>query len=188
MTHFPIFSKGPSVSVPVNLKYNVDFKTLWGWSVSFLFFVSADNVNLDKKRNISYLSHPEDQHFFSKSMKCRSGSKVGLSRLFLEINSYSFDIRSFLRFLRIETSNASGDFLSAKWICTKEMKWNEMACSMYPCIKEAMVTAMTYVENKSSTVMDFSFVTKLPLYNLKQRGSIPPRQHSAGQFSSQQNL
>ena len=36
----------------------------------------------------SYLSHPEDRHFFSGSMRSRSGSRVGVSRSFLDLISY----------------------------------------------------------------------------------------------------
>ena len=36
----------------------------------------------------SYLSHPEDRHFFSGSIKSRSGSRAGDSGLSLDMISY----------------------------------------------------------------------------------------------------
>ena len=39
------------------------------------------------EENTFYLSHPEDQHCFSGLMKSCSGSRVGASRSFLDINS-----------------------------------------------------------------------------------------------------
>ena len=65
----------------------------------------------------SYLSHPEDQYFFSGSMKSRSGSRVGVSGSFLDKNSlHNFcpdRYINFLKFLRMEISDWSGDFLSS---------------------------------------------------------------------------
>ena len=73
--------------------------------------------DLLRKARQQDLSHPEDQHFSSGSMKSGSGSRFGDSGSFLDMISYHNFCpdrnESFLKFLRIEVSDASGGFQSS---------------------------------------------------------------------------
>ena len=71
----------------------------------------------------SYLSHPEDRHFFSGSMKSHSGSRVGDSRSFLDMISYhTFCLdrnAKSPKILRIEIPDVSGGFFSLIFILSQ---------------------------------------------------------------------
>ena len=102
--------------------------------------VYSDIVDQSDDSKTSYLSHPEDQHFFSGSMKSRSGSRVGVSGSFLDITFFlniifvRIEIQSFLKFFRIEVSDWFGGVLSSWWASGSKSPndWGRMFLWMFP--------------------------------------------------------
>ena len=100
--------RSPSISfyfVPVTWRYTTSVcETFWDQPRKKGMFTIWKFVNTRKKDRMckvsqqvnlaknclktSYLGHPENQHFFSGSMKSRSGSRVGDSGSFLDMISY----------------------------------------------------------------------------------------------------